>query len=74
MKISYDKKADSLYIKVSNSKIHESEEKSDNVIIDFDKKNKIVGIEILYFVKKHKKDFFPIFKEVEKTVWENEPV
>ena len=72
MKITYDKQADALYIKFSDNKIIESEEKEKNVVLDFDDENNIVGIEILYFVKKYKKDVFPVFKEVEKAVWENE--
>ncbi|MDT3739646.1 MAG: DUF2283 domain-containing protein [Candidatus Kapabacteria bacterium] len=72
MKISYDKEADVLYIKLSDNKIVESEEKERNVVVDFDSENKIVGLEILYFVKKHSKDIFPIFKEIEKAVWEKE--
>ncbi|MCF8372016.1 MAG: DUF2283 domain-containing protein [Bacteroidales bacterium] len=70
MKMTYDKQADVLYIKFSDNKIVESEEKEKNVIVDFDNENNIVGIEILYFVKKYKNDVFPVFKEVEKAVWE----
>lgn len=69
MKITYDKEADALYIKLTEKSIVESEEISDNIVVDFDAENNIVGIEILYFVDKHKKDFFPVFKEVEKVVW-----
>lgn len=68
--MTYDKQADVLYIKFSDNKIVESEEKEKNVIVDFDNENNIVGIEILYFVKKYKNDVFPVFKEVEKAVWE----
>lgn len=69
MKITYDKEADALYIKLTEKDIVESEEIADNIVIDFDAENNIVGIEVLYFVDKHKKDFFPAFKEVEKVVW-----
>ena len=73
MKITYDKKADALYIKFTNNKITESEEVEKNVILDFDNKNKVVGMEILYFIKHNKQDIFPVFKEMEKAVWhENE--
>jgi uncharacterized protein YuzE len=72
MKISYDKLTDVLYIKFSDNKIVESEEKEKNVVVDYDSENNIVGLEILYFVKKHKNDIFPVFKEVEKAVWEND--
>lgn len=70
MKITYDKEADVLYIKLKGNQITESEETEKDVVIDFDKNNGVVGIEIRSFVKYHKKDFFPVFKDVEKVVWE----
>lgn len=69
MKITYDKEADALYIKLTDKKIVESEEIAENVVIDYDTENNIVGIEMVYFVSKHKKDFFPVFKQVEQSVW-----
>jgi len=74
MKMTYDKQADVLYIKFSDEKIVESEEKEQHVVVDYDFKNNIVGIEISYFVKKHRKDVFPVFKEVEKAVWESDMI
>lgn len=71
MKITYDKEADALYIKFSDNKITESEEKEDSIVLDYDNENNIVGIEILSFVKKHKHSVFPAFKDVEKAVWES---
>jgi uncharacterized protein YuzE len=72
MKITYDKKADVLYIRLSENKIVSSEETEKNVVIDYDSSNRIVGIEITYFVRKYKNDVFPVFKDVEKAVWEVE--
>ena len=72
MKMTYDKEADALYIRLSDKKVAESEETEKNVVLDFDSDNNIVGIEILYFVKKYKKEVFPVFKAVEKAVWEEE--
>lgn len=72
MKITYDKEADVLHIKFSDNKIADSEEKERNVVVDYDKDDNIVAIEVLYFVKKYKKELFPVFKEIEKTVWETE--
>lgn len=69
MKITYDKEADALYIKLTDNKVVQSEEIEENVVIDLDGENKIVGIEVVYFVSKHKQDFFPVFKEVEQSVW-----
>lgn len=71
MNITYDKEVDALYIKFSDSQIVESEEKENNLVLDYDNQNNIVGIEILYFVKNHKQTIFPVFKEVEKAVWES---
>ena len=68
--MTYDKKSDALYIKFSNNTIKESEEVEQNVVIDYDDSNNIVGMEILYFVKHNKQNFFPVFKEVEKAVWQ----
>lgn len=69
MKITYDKEADALYMKLTDKKIVESEEIAENIVIDFDADNKVVGIEVIYFVSKHKQDFFPVFKQVEQSVW-----
>ena len=69
MKITYDKEADALYIKLTDKKIVESEEIAENIVIDFDEDNNVVGIEVIYFVSKHKQDFYPVFKQVEQSVW-----
>ena len=70
MKMTYDKNSDVLYIKFNNNKIRKSEEVEQNVVIDYDNDNNVVGMEILYFVKYNKQSFFPVFKEVEKAVWQ----
>ena len=51
MDISYDKVADALYIIINSSEVKESENLNDNVIIDYDKEGKLIGIEILNFSK-----------------------
>ena len=43
MKITYDKQTDALYIKFNNNKIIESEEVEQNVVIDFDNNDSVVG-------------------------------
>lgn len=49
MKISYDKVAGALYFKILEDKeIVETEEVRDGIILDLDKDNQVVGIEILY--------------------------
>ncbi len=47
MKVHFDKKADAVYLKLTDSKIIESEEVSPGIILDFDENNQVVGIEML---------------------------
>lgn len=47
MKLSYDKETDTLTITLSHKKIKDSDESRPGVIIDYDAKGGIVGIEIL---------------------------
>ncbi|MBI2075448.1 MAG: DUF2283 domain-containing protein [Candidatus Harrisonbacteria bacterium] len=51
MKINYDKAADALYIQLKKGKAYKTSPKADNVLIDFDKKNNAIGIELLHFSK-----------------------
>lgn len=69
MKITYDREADALYIKLTDKSISESEEIEDDIVADFDNENNIVGIEVLNFIDKHRQDFFPVFKQVEQSIW-----
>ena len=47
MKVHYDEKADAVYIRLRNARYYESDEIKDGVILDYDRKGKIIGIEIL---------------------------
>lgn len=47
MKLKIDEKTDALYLKLDDSKIIESEEVSPGVVLDYNDKNQVVGIEIL---------------------------
>lgn len=47
MKISYDQKADALYIKLREGAFVENKEVSEGMILDLGKDNTILGIEIL---------------------------
>jgi len=47
MKIRYDQSSDAVYIRLKESKYSESDEISNNIILDFDKKGNVIGIEIL---------------------------
>ena len=47
MKMSYDPKADALYIRLRRAKIEESDEITKGIIVDYDASGKAVGIEFL---------------------------
>ena len=47
MKLNIDKKSDALYLRLDDSSVIESQEVSPGVILDFNKDNQVVGIEVL---------------------------
>ncbi len=47
MKINYDKDADALYIQFGVDKADKTVEKRGNILIDYDKKGNVLGIEVL---------------------------
>lgn len=47
MKVHFDEKSDALYFRLDDSKIIESEEVKPGVILDFNAKKQVVGVEIL---------------------------
>ncbi len=47
MKSAYDAKVDALYIRWTESKIAESDEVSEGVILDYDSDGNVVGVEVL---------------------------
>ena len=57
MKHRYDKKEDALYIRFNGKCYFESDEVKKGVIFDYDKKGKIIGIEILEASQILPKDF-----------------
>jgi uncharacterized protein YuzE len=52
MKVKYDKENDSLYIKLSNNPVIESDSEKPGIILDYDGEQNIVGIEVLNASKK----------------------
>nr|WP_321352147.1 DUF2283 domain-containing protein [uncultured Methanoregula sp.] len=52
MKLTVDKEADALYMRFSDTRIHDSEEVKPGVILDYDENNNLVGIEILRVLEK----------------------
>lgn len=53
MNFSFDKKANALYIRISSEKVLNSDEIAEGIIIDYDKKENIVGVEVLNFTEKN---------------------
>jgi len=47
-----DEEADALYLRLDDSKIIESEEIAPGVIVDYNRKNAVVGVEVLYLSKR----------------------
>ena len=52
MKVHFDEKIDALYFRLDDSKIIESEEVKPGIILDFNEKNQVVGVEILNVKKR----------------------
>ena len=57
MKLNYNKSGDALYIRFDKKPYAESDEVEPGVILDYDKKGKIIGIEILGVSKKFSRSF-----------------
>ena len=51
MEFSFDQIADALYIYISKSNVVDTDQISENVMIDYDGNNQICGIEIINFSK-----------------------
>jgi uncharacterized protein YuzE len=52
MKLIVDEKADALYFRLDDSKIVESQEASPGVVLDFNDRDQVVGIEILHLSRR----------------------
>ncbi len=52
IRVSYDRVADALYIKLKDDKVVDSDEAAPGVIVDFNDKGEIVGIEVLEFSRR----------------------
>jgi len=46
MRVRFDEKADALYLRLDDSEIVESDEVQPGVVLDFDARNQVVGVEI----------------------------
>lgn len=47
MKIEYDPEVDALYVRLSDSKVVESEQVQPGIVLDFDAAGKVVAVEVL---------------------------
>ena len=47
MKLHVDKAADALYLRLDDSPISESEEVAPDVVLDYNERNEVVGVEML---------------------------
>ena len=52
MRMRYSQEADAIYIRLKESKIVESDELSDGIIVDYDEGGNVVGIESLWVSEK----------------------
>ena len=52
IRVSYDRVADALYIRLRDDKVVDSDEVAPGVIVDFNGKGEVVGIEVLEFSRR----------------------
>ena len=52
MKLSVDREADALYLRLDESPVVESEEVSPGVVLDYNRRNEVVGVEMLNLSKR----------------------
>jgi len=52
MKITFDKKADAMYIYLQNKKVFKTKQVTDDTIVDMDKNGNVIGIELLFISKR----------------------
>lgn len=53
VRISYDRVADALYIKLRDDRIVDSDEVAPGVVVDFNYKGEVVGVEVLGFSRRN---------------------
>ena len=63
MRFHYDKKEDALYIRFNESPYQKSEEIQEGIIFDYDRNEKIIGIEILDASHKFPVQFRSLFRK-----------
>jgi len=57
MKITYDKDADAMYVKLTNEKFNKTKIIDKNTILNLDERGNVIGIELLFISKHLPKNF-----------------
>ena len=52
MKITFDKKADAMYIYLQTKKVFKTKQVTNDTIVDMDKEGNVIGIELLFVSKR----------------------
>ena len=52
MKLTVDREADALYLRLDDSEILESQQAAPGVVLDYNQQNQVVGVEILHLSKR----------------------
>lgn len=52
MNLKIDREADALYLRLDKARVIESEQVAPGVIVDFDARNRVVGVEVLALSKR----------------------
>ena len=52
MKLTTDKEADALYLRLDDSRITETEEVSPGIMLDYNEAGEVVGVEMLYLSRR----------------------
>ena len=52
IRVSYDRVADALYVKLRDDKVVDSDEIAPGIIVDFNERGEVVGIEVLGFSRR----------------------
>lgn len=63
MRFHYDKNEDALYIKFNENPYKESDEVSEGIIFDYDRRGKIIGIEVIDASRRFPPQFKAEFRE-----------
>jgi uncharacterized protein YuzE len=71
VRVEYDEKADAIYVWVRRGKYDVSEELAENVILDLDRKGRIIGIEVLDASKNLGKELVSRILHIERVATTN---